>query len=517
MDSLSARADISLANTVKTEPALVGLLGCGIPAGLARELAEGNDPLGVAFARLRSAATRRKAGATYTPRAVVDAMVAHLRNSHPDPRRVVDCGAGSGRFSLALASRFPSAQIVAVERDPLAAAILRANVAASGHRDRIAVVEGDFRTVDLPGTDGQTLFVGNPPYVRHHDIEPEGKEWLATVAQELGVSVNRLSGLHVHFFLRVMQLAKVGDAGLFITSAEWLEAAYGKALREMLAGPLGGTEVFAVDPKTSLFEDAQVTSAITEFHVGTVNPEIRISPISGIEGMHDPARPSVSLPRSGAGSARRWSADAHGDVLPDGMCRLGDMFSVHRGQVTGGNDVWVETDATPRLPERFLKPCVTKATDLINADGRIDDGHGLKRVICLPADLSGIEERELESIQTFLAWAESKGAKETFTAKARKSWWAISFKAPAPILCTYMGRRPPVFVRNPAGVAHVNIAHGLYPRATMTDDVIDRVAGWLAENPVETGGKTYGGGLRKFEPREIERIAVPKELFGSMA
>ena len=43
-----------------------------------------------------------------------------------------DAGAGSGRFLLAAARRFPNAKLVAVETDPLALAILRANLAVRG-------------------------------------------------------------------------------------------------------------------------------------------------------------------------------------------------------------------------------------------------------------------------------------------------------------------------------------------------------------------------------------------------
>jgi adenine-specific DNA-methyltransferase len=40
----------------------------------------------------------------------------------------------------------------------------------------------------------------------------------------------------------------------------------------------------------------------------------------------------------------------------------------------------------------------------------------------------------------------------------------VRLRPPAPILATYMARRPPAFVHNLAGARHVNIDHGLYPR-----------------------------------------------------
>jgi hypothetical protein len=82
-------------------------------------------------------------------------------------------------------------------------------------------------------------------------------------------------------------------------------------------------------------------------------------------------------------------------------------------------------------------------------------------------------------------------------------------KPPAPILCTYMARRPPAFVRNRCAARHINIAHGLYPRGTMADATLDALAAFLRGNVAQSSGRTYAGGLTKFEPKELEQIAVP--------
>ena len=151
------------------------------PVGLVElrdSMAIGDDPLGEAFCRLRSGETRRRQGAVYTPRAIVDAMVnwadQHAAESAP-PVRIVDPGAGSGRFLLAAARKFPKASLVAIEIDPLAVLLLRANARLLGVENRLTVLEQDFRSVDLPLVKGATLFLGNPPYVRHHDISSNGR------------------------------------------------------------------------------------------------------------------------------------------------------------------------------------------------------------------------------------------------------------------------------------------------------------------------------------------------------
>ena len=63
------------------------------------------------------------------------------------PSRVVDPGAGSGRFLFAAAKRFPRARLVAVETDPLAALMLRANAEVLDLSGRLTLLLDDYRAV----------------------------------------------------------------------------------------------------------------------------------------------------------------------------------------------------------------------------------------------------------------------------------------------------------------------------------------------------------------------------------
>ena len=64
-------------------------------------------------------------------------------------------------------------------------------------------------------------------------------------------------------------------------------------------------------------------------------------------------------------------------------------------------------------------------------------------------------------------------------------------------------------MRNAVDARHINIAHGIYPRETMSDSDLDALAAYLRVNVSTTSGRTYAGGLTKFEPREMERLVVP--------
>ena len=468
----------------------------------------GEDPLGDAFCRLRSPERRRRQGAVYTPRPIVEAML-DWAQGHARPDRVVEPGCGSGRFLAAAGRRFDRVPLVGVEVDPVAAILARGHLAAArfGHR---AVVElADYRTVALPPIGGKTLVIGNPPYVRHHQIEPQWKEWLAATAAEFGIKASRLAGLHAHFFLAVAKSARDGDFGALITSSEWLDVNYGSLMRELTLDRLGGKAIALLDPAAMPFPDATTTGAITLFEIGSRPTSLAIKRIGkngSLRRLDGGRRVSCDRMRT----ERRWSSlTGRRKKKPAGFIELGELCRVHRGQVTGANKVWIAGPQAAALPPGVLFPSITKARELFEAAPSLEASAHLRSVVDLPADLDRFAKAERRQIDRFLAWAVSQGADQTYIARHRKPWWSVGLRTPATILCTYMARRPPAFVLNRAGASHINIAHGLYPRETLEKATIASLAFYLSNAVSQQEGRTYAGGLTKFEPGEISRILAP--------
>lgn len=85
------------------------------------------------------------------------------------PSRILDLGTGSGAIALALARHFPSAGVVATDRDPAALSLARENAARSGLAERITFLEADwFAGVPLAQFD---LIVSNPPYLTAEEFK----------------------------------------------------------------------------------------------------------------------------------------------------------------------------------------------------------------------------------------------------------------------------------------------------------------------------------------------------------
>ena len=331
---------------------------------------QGCDPLGDAFVRLRSARQRRPMGAVYTPPEIVDAMVGWV-SAKERPDRIIDPGSGSGRFAVKAGKVFPDAALVAVELDPLAALLCRANLTASGLDDRSLVVVDDYRQADLGRCNGVTAFVGNPPYVRHHEIEPRWKKWLTDCAASRGLPVSGLAGMHIHFVLATLLYARPGDLGSFITSAEWMDVNYGRLLRGMLTDGLGGESVQVLAPEALPFEGTATTASVICFRVGSKDPSVKMRRIEKVEDLSDLTR-GRRVGKERLQQESRWSPLlTAAQPVPEGYIQLGELCRVHRGAVTGANSTWITRPDDPELPTRALYPSVTKARELFGTPGGV--------------------------------------------------------------------------------------------------------------------------------------------------
>ena len=483
-----------------------------IPQCLSGSLALGSDPLGDLYCTENSSGVRRDEGITLTPPPVVEWMVAHAQRRGKGVVRIVDGGAGTGRFTLAAAKAFPNAEIIAVEQNGTLSEILCRNVGALGLAKRVKIINGDFRDLALPRIEGRTLFIGNPPYVRHHDIEPAWKHWYQTQMAGLGVKASQLAGLHLHFFAKALSNAHAGDLVFFITAAEWLEVGYGKPLRDLILANTSIAEITLLDREAQVFDDAMTTSTLTLLEVGTLSDGISFRTADSIESLTHPngfARFSFNE----CSRAKRWTDLLHpgaNDIGFAGALELGELFRVHRGQVTGMNSVWVEGHYNNPLPAGVCFSAITRARDLLALPtARLRDAALLRRVIDIPEDFTAFPEHERVQISNFLKWAQTHDAHRGYIASHRKPWFHVNLRPPAPIVMTYMARRSPRFVRNVCEARLINVAHGLYPRIPIPMRLLDTLTDWLNANVSVHSGRTYSGGLTKFEPGEVMRLKIP--------
>ncbi len=486
---------------------------------LESQIRAGLDPLGDAICALTPIRDRRRRGVFYTPPSIVSAMVVWILAQRPD--RVVDPGCGSGRFAAEVARTDPTLSVVAVDLDPLATLAARATLRTLRAR-RARVVNANYTTLALTPIRGRTAFVGNPPYVRHHALPAEQKAWAKSAAARLGLSISGLAGLQVHFFLATLAHARRADVGCFITSAEWLDVGYGAVLRDALLNGMGAISLHLLDRARLAFHDAMTTAVITCFEVGAPPASLRLHHVISISSLEDltGGRPTS---RDHFVESSRWSplfqsrraSHARGDLIP-----LGEIARVSRGIATGANGFFVltpERASALRLAD-YVIPVLDDAKDVLSAPGVVLR-KSARRVLLVPPRDIDLEVLEHAPLRAYLLTGEENGTAERYLCRQRRPWWYLAVKTP-PIVATYMTRQGPAFALNPDHLAILNVLHGIFPRLPMNQAQLAGLVRYLNTNRKTFlgAGRTYQGGLEKFEPREMEALLVPRpdrlELLG---
>jgi adenine-specific DNA-methyltransferase len=479
---------------------------------LADAIREGKDPLGKTLLELRPAANRRSVGAFYTPPALVGPIVDWAIKQRP--ARVVDAGCGSGRFAAAVARAQPEVEIVAVDLDPLATLITRATLAVLGATHAI-VLQADYTRLRLPDVSGRTAFIGNPPYVRHHALPSSAKRWIVETSELLGHRASALAGLHAHFFVATAVLAHDGDVGCFVTSSEWLDVGYGSVVRHLLVNGLGGRALHLIKPTAITFEDAQTTAVITCFQKGFRASSVAVQLVEHVamlvELEHGPRIDMDAFAKSD-----RWTHLLAATLreAEQGSIPLGQVARVSRGMVTGGNAFFVMTRERARelAIHEWCHPAITDAKEVLDANGTVRDSPSRRVVLLLPPDF---DRESHPRVDAYLKTGEraARGAiplSKRYICAHRRPWWYLGHQSSPPIVASYMARQAPAFATNPDRLCVVNIAHGVYPRIAMSEPGLTELVAELnaARQSFRGRGRTYQGGLEKFEPREMEALPI---------
>lgn len=223
-----------------------------------------------------------------------------------------------------------------------------------------------------------------------------------------------------------------------------------------------------------------------------------------------------SIPAETLLNTDKWDFLIREDVrkATPGFTRLGAMASTKRGIATGANDFFhlSKLSATEHgLPSHALKPCVGRAADVRGFDFMEEDFSALVRdgrrshLVMFGRALGGPE-------RAYIAKGEAEGLPDRYLLAARRPWHSMEIQTPAPIWAAVFGRRGLRFIRNSANVLTLTTFHCIYP-FDVCHEFADALALCLNLPSIQADARAhtrvYGGGLLKFEPKDILEILVP--------
>lgn len=198
----------------------------------------------------------------------------------------------------------------------------------------------------------------------------------------------------------------------------------------------------------------------------------------------------------------------------DGYVRLSDLATTRRGITTGANDFFHLRPSYARskkLPDNVLSPCIGRSSDVIGFEFSQKDWEHLydldKKVFLFIPELN-LSPDVLE----YLKQGENDGLAQRYNLSRRRPWFSMEEQDPAPIWAAVFGRAGLRFIRNTAEAKTLTTFHCIYPydkSSAMSDAITLCLNAPSIQARAKAHHRVYGGGLLKYEPKDLLDIELP--------
>ncbi len=489
---------------------------------------------------LKSPSERNKMGQYATPFSLAREIVEFVRDTYfaeTDKIRFLDPAVGTGAFFSALLHAFPKTRIedaVGIELDSQIASTAK-NL---WKRWGLDVVEANFAQLPFPIAPMFNLHLVNPPYVRHHHLNPETKQVLQDkIKASVGLNLSGLAGLYCYFLLIAHRWLAQDGFGVWLIPSVFMDVKYGEIVKRYLIEQVSLRHVHRFDAEALQFDDALVSSTVLIFQKRKPKQEgeVTFSLGGSLKTPHTYAR----IRQRHLAQASKWTS------LPNKSMRyavrdvhqlnktttIGDFFKIRRGLATGANQFFILRRCVASdkgLPEQFLRP-ILPSHRYLNNEKIFATGDGFPLVqpslVLLDCDLEESEIGVYPPLKAYLDWGKSQGFADRYITRHRRPWFKQEHRPAAPILCSYMSRTKSGdsglrFFRNYSQATSSNVYLMLYPNQEVQQacknnvDLLTHLFDLLKQTKDEYllyEGRTYGGGLNKIEPKELARVPLPED------
>ena len=459
----------------------------------------------------------KQLGQVATPEPIAALMAKWVMSAKP--RTVLDPAAGLGGLLAACRQINRQAALVGVERDT--ETLQRAKTTAPRGTKLILA---DYLKADAGLFDG---IIANPPYVKAHRLDYTERDW-RYFEERLGTPLDRLTNLYALFLLKIWEdLAPHGRAAI-ILPAEFLNANFGKEIKERLVRAIRPSALVVFAPSVNLFAGALTTSAIVLLEKAR-SPDApawvrRADSLQEAEGFvgklcaeGKPSADRVCVELVALNPRDKWlNLLLNETPRPDSVAfpkLVGDYFDCRRGIATGANDYFCLSCAEMRehhLTETHVEPCITKAVD---ADGLVFTREKFDALVaddrrCFLLNPS----RNGQSLARYLKLGEERGIPGRHLPSHRPVWYLPENRAVADIWVAVFSRESVKFILNTSGAKNLTCFHGLYAKTAretlppLMTLFLNSSGGRRAFSQVN---RFYGDGLNKLEPKDVEDMPCP--------
>jgi hypothetical protein len=410
-----------------------------------------------------------------TPEEIVRVFWKITHRYRPRFSRVLDLGAGDGRF--AIGGHFSSYEGVEIDtarspcvKLPHGAVILHS--CAFKH-------EGA----------GYGACIGNPPYVRHHDLDERWRDSVAgRLRRETGVEMNRKCNLYIYFLFLALLKSRQDGIVSAIVPYEWVSRPSAKPLRDYIKRNGWHVDIYR-------FSEPVFKSVLTTASISVIDKENR-----------DEQWQYFSLSPSGDVSTLKQLTGADRQLLP--YEKRGRLWAM-RGMSPGTQRVFTLTEGQrihAGLTHDDVLPCVTSLREVSPDLKYLTKAAFRKQFVGAGAKcwlIKSYADNISPRLQAYLDSVPEK-LRDTWTCNSRDLWYRyILSDAPCLLVSTGFREFGPKVLVNSISAHAVGSVCGVYANDDVTwSHVRVYLSGVNFENRVVPHAKN----LKKIEIRQLNAV-----------
>ena len=460
-------------------------------------------------------AKRKRYGQFFTPESIANVMADWVLGC--DPKSLLDPAVGTGVLIRAISRH--QHNISKCDVFDIDNKILKIFNHQHWGQINIRAFNDDFLSYEI--NSHYDAVIMNPPYLRHHDMH-YNENMHDLTSKLVGTKISRSANSYVLFVMKACHYLNDGGRGAFIIPSEWVNANFGHNFKKYLMEVAGLSEILYFTNCSSIFDDALTTASILLVEKGadrksisvscveTLNDTLNYSTVKDVQRVYEKKEFEFEVLKS----SPKWDGlFRYGETAKiSGFVPLSDLGVSKRGIATGANEYFHVTEQQAYdLSSHHKKPCI----------GRSADVHGL---VFSSTDFELLKKKGSRSIlldfgeglnnadKRYIEFGESEELHKRYLLSKRKPWFSMEKREIAPIWAAVFGRKNLRFIYNEAQVHNLTTFHGFYPYytdKTFIRALVCALNSEVVQDMAKSNMRVYGGGLLKFEPKDILDIQVP--------
>ena len=440
----------------------------------------------------------KQSGRHYTPNKLADVLASWAIETGME--RILEPSVGNGALvraaqarAMSLAGSKDQLRFVACDTDKTVTETIGPYL---GSQDTI--IEQDFLTISAKVYGDVDAVLANPPFTRNHALDKAYRIELRKKFHLTGAA-----GIWVPFLLHACEFLKPSGRIAFLVPGSAIFTDYGRTALARVCRHFAHVEVKRIDERSEWSSGAEERGALFLAR-------------GYLRGSSELPVPSAwSTNENGDGGSETQFSSAFAELV-DSSSTLGELGKIAIGVVTGCNSVFLVSEkerALEQIDYAELLPIVSRTRHVPGLFVTLDDlrkrgEEGEKTWLLAPRDIS----QRFTGVRSRLARITPRQRSNTAWFNKRSPWWAVDAGPCCDAIFTYMNHTGPRLILAERGIRCTNTLH----RVSFSEDVSCSqrhvaaltLVSTFGQLMAEKAGRTYGGGVIKFELKEARSLPI---------